>query len=196
MRRVGILGGTFDPVHVGHVLLAGYIRERLPLDEVVLIPAADPPHKCPRADMASAEDRWNMVCAAIDAVSGLSASRLELERTGKSYTADTLKQLRAAHPDWELFLLIGADNVGQIPGWHAPSEILSLCTVVAGTRPDAAAAADAPICDSIVRVATPAFEVSSTDIRRRLCRGLPIRYLVPEGVEEYVRARGLYGAVS
>jgi len=195
MARVGVLGGTFDPVHVGHVLMASYVRERLPLDQVVLMPAALPPHKAPRPDMASAADRWEMVLRAVASVPGVTACPLELERPGPSYTIDTLRALRSLQPDWEIFLIIGEDNIGQVGSWHRPDLIMAACTVVAGTRaaPGAPPRPDDPWGSRIVRVATPVLEISSTEIRARVSAGKAIRYLVPEGVEQYIRARGLYG---
>lgn len=196
MRSVGLLGGTFDPVHVGHVLLANYVRERLPLDEVILVPAADPPHKQRREDMAPAEHRWAMVCRAVNPMPGLGVSRVELDRIGKSYTVDTLAQLGDEHPDWALHLLIGEDNISQIVSWHDPERILSLCTVVAGTRPGFSQFSGGRFTDRIVRLPTPAFEISSTAVRQRVRCGRSIRYLVPEAVERHIHEHGLYCACS
>lgn len=194
MARLGIIGGTFDPIHTGHVLLALFSMERLSLDQVLFIPAADPPHKEARPDTAAAEDRWVMVERAIEGFSGFEASRIELERPGKSYTVDTLRQLRAERPHSEFYLIIGEDNVAQMAAWHDPRGILELCTVVAGSRVVSGAQADAELTRRIVPVETPVFQISSTEIRRRLAEGRPVRYLVPERVEAYIRARGLYRA--
>ena len=192
MRRLGIIGGTFDPVHTGHVLLAIFALEQVSLDSVIFVPAADPPHKEPRADMATAEDRWNMVELAIAGLPRFQASRIELERAGKSYTVDTLRQLRAANPDSNLCLIIGEDNVAQLATWHDPRGILELCTVVAGSRITADLDADPELVRQIHSVDTPLFQISSTEIRQRLAQGRPIRYLVPEKVEAYIREKGLY----
>ena len=134
MQRLGIVGGTFDPIHIGHVLLALFVLERLSLDRMLFVPAADPPHKEARPDTAPAEDRWSMVQLAIDGLPHFQASRVELDRPGKSYTVDTLRQLRADHPDCDLHLIIGEDNIAQLSTWHDPQGILDLCTVVAGSR--------------------------------------------------------------
>jgi nicotinate-nucleotide adenylyltransferase len=198
MERVGVLGGTFDPVHVGHVLLAIHLRERLPLDHVVFVPAAVPPHKAPRPDMATAADRWEMVRRAVGPVEGLGASRTELDRSGPSYTADTLCRMGAEHPDWQLFLLIGDDNIGQIASWHRPDLIVAHCTVVAGTRcgPGSVPGSQDRWASRVLRVPTPAFDVSSTEIRARVRAGRPIMHLVPEPVEQFIREHGLYGAAG
>ena len=132
MRRVGLIGGTFDPIHNGHVLPALFTRETLAPDEVVFIPAADPPHK--DSTHAQADQRMDMVEMAIAGVDGFSASRIELDRPGKSYTVDTLRQLHADHPQSAFFLIIGSDNVAQMSTWHDPFGIMDLCTVVAGKR--------------------------------------------------------------
>ena len=192
MRRLGVLGGTFDPIHIGHVLLAQFAGEGLGLDQVLFVPAADPPHKEQCA--ASAEDRWAMVELAIEGFPSFAASRLELERAGKSYTIDTLRDLHRAHPETQLYLIIGADNVAPFSTWHNPQGILDLSTVVAGTRLSPREEADPELERHLVHIDTPVVQFSSTQIRQRLSQGLPIRYLVPEKVEEYIRRQGLYQA--
>ncbi len=190
MQRLGLLGGTFDPIHIGHVLLAQFVCERLELDRVLFVPAADPPHKGECA--AAAEDRLAMVELAIQGFPRFRVSRLELERPGKSYTIDTLRRLRAAWPEARLFLIIGTDNVAQLSTWHDPQGILELCTVVAGSRLADRESADPGLVARMVLVDTPVLQLSSTQIRQRLGQGLPVRYLLPEKVEEYIRRRGLY----
>lgn len=188
--RLGILGGTFDPIHSGHVLLAQAVRERLSLDRVLFVPAADPPHK--EDHVASAAHRLEMVRLAIDGLDGFEVSRAELDRAGPSYTVDTVRQLGARFPDSELFLIIGADNIADLSSWHDPEGILELATVVSGTRADTAGPGTGPFADRIQRLPTPTYDISSTDIRHRLLQGLPVRYLVPEAVERYVAQHGLY----
>lgn len=188
--RLGILGGTFDPIHSGHVLLAQAVRERLSLDRVLFVPAADPPHK--EDHVASAAHRLEMVRLAIDGLDGFEVSRAELDRAGPSYTVDTVRQLGARFPDSELFLIIGADNIADLSSWHDPEGILELATVVSGTRADTAGPGTGPFADRIQRLPTPTYDISSTDIRHRLLQGLPIRCLVPEAVERYVAQHGLY----
>lgn len=197
MQRLGVIGGTFDPVHTGHLLLALSVLEALGLDRVIFVPAADPPHKERRPDMASAEDRFTMVRLATERIPCFQASRLEVERPGKSYTVDTLRQLRRLHPDSQLYLIIGADNVAQLPTWHDPEAILGLCTVVAGSRQVSGPEPPPPeLAQRVQTVQTRCVEVSSTEIRQRLAAGRPISYLVPDRVEEFIRSRRLYGAVS
>jgi nicotinate-nucleotide adenylyltransferase len=186
------MGGTFDPIHCGHVLLAQFACEALALDQVLFIPAAAPPHKDSNGLGADAEDRWHMAKLAVAGMGGFEASRLELERPGKSYTVDTLRSLRQSCPDYGLYLLIGADNVPLMDTWYDPEGIFSLCTVVAGTRSGVAPGGDPELMRQVERIETPRFEFSSTQIRDRCRRGLSIRYMVPEQVEAYIREKGLY----
>ena len=192
MSRLGILGGTFDPIHCGHVLLAQFIAEELALDEVLFIPAAVPPLKEDSAERAAAEDRWAMVELAIAGLDGFKGSRIELERPGKSYTFDTLQVLRAQYPGSEFYLIIGADNVAQLHSWHKPEGILALCTIVVGARVTEEVELDTGLVERVVTVDTPVVQLSSTEIRRRVVEGKSIRYMVPEGVEGYIREKGLY----
>ena len=189
-ERLGVLGGTFDPVHSGHVLLAQAILERLPLDRVLFVPAADPPHK--RCLVASAAHRFEMVRLAIEDLDGMEASRAELDRDGPSYTVETLRHFRSHYANSELYLIIGADNISDLSTWHDPEGILALATVVSGSRDEQALPQDAKFGSRILRVQTPAYDISSTDIRQRLLQGLPVRYLVPEAVERYLATHGLY----
>lgn len=193
MRRLGVMGGTFDPVHCGHVLLAQALSEALHLDRVLFIPAADPPHKDRQGLGAQAEDRWRMTCLAVEGMAHFEVLRLELDRPGKSYTVDTLKELHRTYADAAFFLLIGADNVALMDTWHDPYGILDLCTVVAGRRSDVPEGGDPALMRRIRRVDTPLYEFSSTQIRDRRRQGLPIRYMVPERVEAYIAEKGLYG---
>ena len=192
MPCLGILGGTFDPVHSGHLLLAQFVSERIHLDEVLFVPAADPPHKLEHPTRAAAEDRWTMVQLALEGHTTFSASRIELDRPGKSYTVDTLRALRQIRPTDEFYLLIGADNLAQFSTWCEPEEILRLCTVVVGSRTTGEPEESWPAADRIIHVITPIFQISSTEIRERIGTGKPIRHLVPGPVEEYIYRQGLY----
>ena len=191
-ERLGILGGTFDPVHCGHLLLARYVQEALDLDRVLLVPAADPPHKSEVP--TPPEHRWRMVCAAVEGHDRLEACDLELRRPGVSYTVDTLRRLRDQGPGDERFLIIGADNVPELESWHDPEGILELAAVIAGSRVEAEALPAGAFSDRVERVDTPVFDISSTEIRRRVRFGRPVRCLVPEAVERYIADHGLYEA--
>ena len=190
-ERLGILGGTFDPVHCGHLLLARHVLEALRLDRVLFVPAAEPPHKSEVP--TPPEHRWRMVCAAVEGHDRLEASDLELRRPGVSYTVDTLRRLRRERAEDEIFLIIGADNVPELESWHDPEGILALATVIAGSRVDAEALPDGAFSDRVERVDTPVFDISSTEIRRRVRAGLPVSCLVPDRVERYIAGHGLYG---
>lgn len=187
--RIGVFGGTFDPPHLGHLVVASDACEALGLGRVLWIPSAVPPHKR-RTVQAPAPARLEMVRAAIQGDPRFEADDLELRRAGPSYTVDTLRELAARHPGDELVLLIGADNLREIPGWREPAEILRLARVAvlsrdgAGVPPDPAVPATA--------VAVTRVDVSATEVRRRAAAGETIRYLVPDAVRALVERRGLY----
>ena len=188
MRRIGVIGGTFDPIHHGHLLLARFALEKIPLDKVLFIPAADPPLK--QGAYAPAAERWAMVELAVAGCADFAASRLELDRPGKSYTVETLRLLHQLHPHVALFFIIGADNIAQLDAWHDLEGIFAQCTVVVGARPGKVMGGD----PRLRFIDTPLIELSSTEIRTRRAAGLPIRYMVPEAVEAHIRAKGLYAA--
>lgn len=187
--RIGVFGGTFDPPHTGHLVVASDACQALGLDRVLWIPSAVPPHKR-RTVRASAEARLEMVRAAIEGDPRFEADDLELRRAGPSYTADTLRELAARHPGAELVLLIGADNLREIPGWHQPEEILRLARVAVLSRDGAGVPPDAPI--PAVPVAVTRVDVSATEVRRRAAAGETIRYLVPDAVRALIERGGVY----
>ena len=193
MKRLGVIGGTFDPIHNGHLLLARFVSEQTGLDKVLFIPAAAPPHKNHREDIAPAASRWSMVELALEGIDDFEASRLELDRPGRSYTVDTVRQLRLDHPDVEIFLIIGTDNTRDLSSWHDPDSILEMCTVVSGSRiidtPDGASDA---VAARVLVLDTPVIDISSTEIRRRVRDGLPIHSMVPDKVASHIQARRLY----
>ncbi len=182
--RLGIFGGTFDPIHHGHLILARAAREELGLDEVVLVPANRSPHK-PGAKNATGHDRLAMVQLAIEGEPGLAASDLELQRPPPSYTVETLRQLREQHPATELVLLIGADNVENFGTWREPEAIQQLARLAVLDRASGSPPHAWPVVRRLV-------DLSSTEIRHRINRGLSIRYLTPDRVCDYIRQHGLY----
>jgi nicotinate-nucleotide adenylyltransferase len=187
--RIGVFGGTFDPPHLGHLVVASDACGALGLHRVLWIPSAVPPHKV-RTVQAPAEARLEMVRAAIEGDPRFEADDLELRRPGPSYTVDTLRDLARRHPGAELVLLIGADNLREIPGWREPQEILKLARVAVLSRDGAGVPPDAPV--PAVSVEVTRVDVSATEVRRRAAAGETIRYLVPDAVRALVERRGLY----
>lgn len=187
--RIGVFGGTFDPPHLGHLVVASDACGALGLDRVLWIPSAVPPHKVATVQ-APAEARLEMVRAAIEGDPRFEADDLELRRPGPSYTVDTLRDLARRHAGAELVLLIGADNLREIPGWREPQEILKLARVAVLSRDGAGVPPDAPV--PAVAVEVTRVDVSATEVRRRAAAGETIRYLVPDAVRALVERRGLY----
>jgi nicotinate-nucleotide adenylyltransferase len=194
-RRLGVMGGTFDPIHHGHLLTAEEAAVQFGLDEVVFVPTGQPWMK-EAGDVTAAEHRYLMTVIATASNPRFSVSRTDIDRVGPTYTVDTLRALREASPDAELFFVTGADAMLEIFQWKDPAEILSLAHLIAATRPGYDLAhfeAEAPTAHPNVSVMNiPALAISSTDIRQRVREGRPIRYLVPEGVKSYVEKAGLY----
>lgn len=190
-RRVGVLGGTFDPPHVGHLVAAVDCLELLGLDVVLLVVANEPWQKVARRDVTPAADRLAMVAAAVEGVPGLEASDLELRRGGPSYTADTLDQLRADEPDAQLHLILGADAAAGLATWHRAGDLPGLAELVVVGRPGVVT--HVPAGFRVHRVDSTRLDVSSTDLRRRAAGGRSLRFLVPDGAARVIRERGLYG---
>jgi nicotinate-nucleotide adenylyltransferase len=194
-RRVGVMGGTFDPIHHGHLVAAEEARWQFRLDEVVFVPTGQPWQK--PAGVTGAEDRYLMTVIATASNPAFSVSRLEIDSPGPTYTVDTLRRLRAElDPGARLFFVTGADAVLQILTWKDPDEVLALAELIAATRPGhdlADLAEKVPSAAGRVHpMRIPALAISSTEIRARVAAGAPIQYLVPEGVARYVEKRGLY----
>jgi nicotinate-nucleotide adenylyltransferase len=188
-ERIGILGGTFDPVHVGHLMDASAARYQLDLDRVLVVVARDPWQKRDRV-IAPAEVRYDMVVAALDRVPGIEASRIELERDGPTYTVDTVEELAA--PDRELFLVLGSDVVAGIASWHRVDDLREQVTLaIVDREPEPF---PAPAGWRVARVAVPRLELSSTDLRVRVAAGEPIDFLVPTPAARILRANDLYRA--
>lgn len=189
MERLGGFGGTFDPVHVGHVVVAVDTRAALRLDRVLLVVAGDPWQKRGQV-VASARDRLMLVEAAVEEVEGVEASAVEVERDGPSVTADTLEAL--AGPHRELFLVLGADAVANMSTWRRLDETRDLATVVVVERQGDVHATPPGDGWRVERVSIPRLDVSSTDVRERLAAGRPIDGLVPPAVVRVIAARGIY----
>lgn len=192
-ERLGVFGGTFDPPHVGHLVTAVNVRHDLGLDRVLLVVNDQPWQKLGTRDITSAEDRFAMVAAAVRSVEGLQASRVEIDRGGMSYTADTLATLLAEDPGRELFVILGSDAAAGLPTWERADEVRTLATIVVVERPGVREAKP-PAGWSWVRVEVPRLEVSSTELRARVADGRPLDYLLTPEVIATIEARGLYGA--
>jgi nicotinate-nucleotide adenylyltransferase len=197
-RRVGVMGGTFDPIHHGHLVAAEEARWQFGLDRVVFVPTGQPWQK--PAGVSDAEDRYLMTVIATASNPAFSVSRLEIDSPGPTYTVDTLRRLRSElSPDVRLFFVTGADAVLQILTWKDPDEVLALAELIAATRPGHDLADLADLAEKVPAAAgrvhpmrIPALAISSTEIRARVAAGAPIQYLVPEGVARYIEKRGLY----
>lgn len=190
-QRIGIFGGTFDPIHIGHLAAAVNARYALGLDRVLLVVANVPWQKVGVHTVAPAEDRYAVVEAALDGIEGVEASRIELDRGGPSYTADTLAELAALHPGAELFLLLGSDVAAGLDTWERVDEVRERATLVVVARPGAADSTPAPPWRHLV-VEVPALDVSSTNLRERVATGSPVDVLIPPRAVREIRRRGLY----
>jgi len=196
-HAVGIMGGTFDPIHLGHLVAAEEARLRFELDRVIFIPNGSPPHK-PEYIVSPAEHRYAMVVLATASNPHFETSREEIDRDGPSYTVDTMRAYREELGEAaRLYFITGADAMLESPTWRQPEEIARVCEFIAVARPgydlDRLAAAVGPAIFARVRVLDiPAVEISSTELRRRAAAGEPLRYLVPSAVGEYIRTNRLY----
>ncbi len=202
LQRIGIMGGTFDPIHFGHLVLAETVRESMKLDRILFIPTGDPPHKQDQS-VTSAEQRMEMVELAIGDNPDFLCSDMEVERQGYSYTVDTLERLREEYGDGcQLFFITGADAIIEILSWKNVERISELCTFVAAARPGTDREKlsdfmeDLPgyLHNKVHVTQVPALQISSTAIREKSAAGKTIRYLLPANVERYILENGLYGA--
>jgi nicotinate-nucleotide adenylyltransferase len=191
-KRIGILGGTFDPIHLGHLVMAEQVREKLRLNQVIFIPSANPPHKTERK-LSPAGDRFQMTRLGVDGNSKFLVSDLELKRLGLSYTIDTLKQLKKLYPGQEIYFLTGSDVLDEIQTWREPEQIYVQAKVVIAIRPgfDRFDPENRFAKKSII-VPIIGIDVSSSQIRAKVRKGESIRYLVPIKVEEYINRKKLY----
>ena len=186
------MGGTFDPIHHGHLVAASEVAAQFELDEVVFVPTGQPWQKTERA-VSPAEDRYLMTVIATAANPRFSVSRLDIDRGGPTYTVDTLRDLRAERgPDWDLYFITGADALAQILTWRDAEEVVSMAHFVGVTRPGHVLADPGLPSGRVSLVEIPALAISSTGCRERIGRNLPIWYLVPDGVVQYVHKRDLY----
>jgi|CXWL01.1.fsa_nt_gi nicotinate-nucleotide adenylyltransferase len=199
--RIGLFGGSFNPIHFGHLIVARALREKLHLDQVCFLPSRRPPHKDINA-LADSKHRGEMVRLAIEGEEGFTFDDFDLARQGPCYTIDTVAHFRKQFPSAELFWFIGADSLMDLPTWHRASELVSQCSMITAAR-----SGKSPINPSDLEqafgseqtakllagvVETPVIDISSTDIRNRVAEGLSIRYLVPEVVGKYVENHRLY----
>ena len=192
-RGLGILGGTFDPPHIGHIAAAVEVRSALHLDRVLLMVANDPWQKTGTRLLSEASARLAMVSAAVEGLDGLEASGLEIDRGGVTYTIDTLQVLRSSASDQQLFLIVGSDAATTLHTWHRYEELQDLATLVIVDR-DGHSDAEPPPGWSAVRVAIPRLDISSSELRDRVRSGQPLEPFVEASVIEEIRSRGLYGS--
>ena len=198
--RLAIMGGTFDPVHYGHLVTAETVRTKYNFDKILFIPSGNPPHKS-RKDISLCEHRYNMLQMATITNPYFEVSRIEMDRKGSSYTIDTIKELRAALGNRvDIYFITGADALLEILTWKNPSELLHECKLIAVTRPgyekDVLTGKVEELKNEfnsdIISIDVPAYEISSTDIRSKVSLGLSIKYLVPEYIEQYILKNNLY----
>ena len=190
--RIGIMGGTFDPIHHGHLSAASEVATRFALDEVVFVPTGTPWQKSVRG-VSAAEDRYLMTVIATASNPRFAVSRIEIDRPGPTYTIDTLRELRATAAEADLFFITGADALTQILGWHAADDLFALAHFIGVSRPgyDPVDLSEFPE-GAVTLLEVPALAISSSDCRARVHRGDPLWYLVPDGVVQYVEKRHLY----
>lgn len=190
-RRLGVMGGTFDPIHHGHLVAASEVAAQFQLDEVVFVPTGQPWQKSHRK-VSPAEDRYLMTVIATAENPQFSVSRIDIDRGGPTYTVDTLRDLRALNPDADLFFITGADALAQLLTWRDSEELFSLAHFIGVTRPGHHLTDPGLPEGGVTLVEVPALAISSTDCRARVAKGDPIWYMVPDGVVRYIDKRELY----
>ena len=189
--RLGVMGGTFDPIHHGHLVAASEVAAQFELDEVVFVPTGQPTFKQDQ-DVTPAEHRYLMTVIATASNPRFTVSRVDVDRAGLTYTVDTLRDLHDARPDAELFFITGADAIEQILSWKAPDELFEMAHFVAVNRPGHTLSTDGLPADRVSQQEIPALAISSSDVRARARGGAPVWYLVPDGVVQYIAKHGLY----
>jgi nicotinate-nucleotide adenylyltransferase len=190
-RRLGVMGGTFDPVHHGHLVAASEVAARFELDLVIFVPTGQPVGKG-HENVSPAEDRYLMTVIATASNPRFTVSRVDIDRPGMTYTVDTLADLRTRYPGHELYFITGADALEQILSWRRADELFGLAHFVGVTRPGYDLNDHHLPQGAVSLVEVPALSISSTDCRARVAAGLPVWYLVPDGVVQYISKRGLY----
>jgi nicotinate-nucleotide adenylyltransferase len=192
IRRIGIMGGTFDPIHHGHLVAASEVADRFGLDEVVFVPTGQPWQKADE-QVSPAEDRYLMTVIATASNPRFQVSRVDIDRGGPTYTIDTLRDLHAEYgPKVQLFFITGADALEKILSWKDLDQTFELAHFIGVTRPGFELSAEHVPADTVSLVQVPAMAISSTDCRDRVARGEPVWYLVPDGVVQYIAKRSLY----
>ncbi len=192
-RRIGVMGGTFDPIHHGHLVAASEVADRFELDEVLFVPTGQPWQK---SDVSPAEHRYLMAVIATAANPRFSVSRVDIDRAGPTYTKDTLTDLRRREPDAEWFFITGADALSAIMGWKDVDELFHLAHFIGVTRPGYVLGELSLPEGAVTLIEVPALAISSTDCRHRVSGGAPVWYLVPDGVVQYIGKYGLYTQTS
>lgn len=187
--RIGVMGGTFDPIHHGHLVAASEVAQSFDLDEVVFVPTGMPWQK---TKVTEGEHRYLMTVIATASNPRFTVSRVDIDRDGPTYTIDTLRDLKAARPDAELFFITGADAIAQILGWRNHDELWELAHFVAVSRPGHVLSTEGLPTEDVSQLEVPALAISSTDCRARVRSGNPVWYLVPDGVVQYIAKHHLY----
>jgi nicotinate-nucleotide adenylyltransferase len=191
--RLGVMGGTFDPIHNGHLVAASEVAAALNLDQVVFVPTGAPEQK---QQVTDGEHRYLMTVIATAANPRFMVSRVDIDRDKSTYTVDTLKDLKTQYPDAELFFITGSDAIAQILAWHEVEKLWALAHFVAVSRPGHKLEIPDVPAGAVTSVEVPALSISSTDCRNRVANGDPIWYLVPDGVVQYIGKHGLYRGVA
>ncbi|MHC2998994.1 nicotinate-nucleotide adenylyltransferase [Microbacterium sp. HJ5] len=187
--RIGVMGGTFDPIHHGHLVAASEVAQWFDLDEVVFVPTGEPWQK---DGVSPSEHRYLMTVIATASNPRFTVSRVDIDRSGPTYTIDTLRDLKAQRPDAELYFITGADAIAQILSWRDHDELWDLAHFVAVSRPGHVLSTDGLPSDDVSQLEIPALAISSTDCRDRVEQGHPVWYLVPDGVVQYIAKHHLY----
>ena len=191
--RIGVMGGTFDPIHHGHLVAASEVAHSFGLDEVIFVPTGEPWQK---SGVSAGEHRYLMTVIATASNPSFTVSRVDIDRDGPTYTIDTLRDLKAQRPEAEFFFISGADAVAQILSWRDHDELWDLAHFVAVSRPGHVLSTDGLPSDDVSQLEVPALAISSTDCRSRVREGDPVWYLVPDGVVQYIAKHHLYRSTS